>query len=201
MGRCIITENSWLTSPLPSKRLNDREVRVGWYDRKEPGFGIREPRFNSQPNHWGCTGPKLWFRHYTMMTPNTSGHFRHILAAWAIWAPEAPHILAALCHRWVIQENTWLLLCLCLRMRKLVNISEHPKRATTCLIRSQLFSKLPRTASVRQGNVVRQTDMFSLQMLSSFTKPPGQHRNLCYPSFRYFFTEVKFTIGVVFDTV
>ena len=31
--------------------------------------------------------------------------------------------------------------------------------------------------------------------------PPGQHRNLCYPSFRYFFTEVKFTIGVVFDTV
>jgi hypothetical protein len=155
MGRCIITENSWLTSPLPSKRLNDREVRVGWYDRKEPGFGIREPRFNSQPNHWGCTGPKLWFRHYTMMTPNTSGHCLHILAAWAIWAPEAPHILAALCHRWVIQENTWLLLCLCLRMRKLVNISEHPKRATTCLIRSQLFSKLPRTASVRQGNVVR----------------------------------------------
>lgn len=149
----------------------------------------------------GVQASKLWFHHYTMMTPNTSGHCRHTLAAWAIWAPEAPHILAALCHRWVIQENTWLLLCLCLRMRKLVNISEHPKRATTCLIRSQLFSKLPRTASVRQGNVVRQTDMFSLQMLSSFTKPPGQHRNLCYPSFRYFFTEVKFTIGVVFDTV
>ena len=201
MGRCIITENSWLTSPLPSKRLNDREVRVGWYDRKEPGFGIREPRFNSQPNHWGCTGPKLWFRHYTMMTPNTSGHCLHILAAWAIWAPEAPHLLAALCQLWIIQENTWLLLCLCLRMRKLVNISEHPKRATTCLIRSQLFSKLPRTASVRQGNVVRQTDMFSLQMLCSFTNPPGPHWNLCSPNFKYFFTQVKFTIGVVFDSL
>ena len=61
MGRCIITENSWLTSPLPPKRLNDREVRVGWYDRKEPGFGIREPRFNSQPNHWGYTSLQTMF--------------------------------------------------------------------------------------------------------------------------------------------
>jgi len=32
-------------------------------------------------------------------------------------------------------------------------------------------------------------------------KHPGPHRNLCYPSFRHFFTEVKFTIGVVFDTL
>ena len=68
----------------------------------------------------GVQASKLWFHHYTMMTPNTSGHCRHILVAWAIWAPEAPHILAALCHLWLIQENTWLLLCLCLRMRKLV---------------------------------------------------------------------------------
>ena len=119
----------------------------------------------------GVQASKLWFHHYTMMTPNTSGHCRHILVAWAIWAPEAPHILAALCHRWVIQENTWLLLCLCLRMRKLVNISEHPKRATTCLIRSQLFSKLPRTASVRQGNVVRQTCFLSRCFLPSQSPP------------------------------
>ena len=122
----------------------------------------------------GVQASKLWFHHYTMMTtPNTSGHCRHTLAAWAIWAPEAPHILAALCHRWVIQENTWLLLCLCLRMGKLVNISEHPKRATTCLIWSQIFPKLPRTASVRHGNVVRQTDMFlSRCFLPSQTLPP-----------------------------
>lgn len=32
-------------------------------------------------------------------------------------------------------------------------------------------------------------------------KHPGPHRNLCYPSFRHFFTEVKITIGVVFDTL
>ena len=58
-----------------------------------------------------------------------------------------------------------------------------------------------RTASVRQGSVLRQTDMFSLQMLSFLTNPPGPHRDLCYPSFIHFFTEVKFTIGVVFDTL
>lgn len=134
----------------------------------------------------GVQASKLWFHHYTMMTPNTSGHCLHILAAWAIWAPEAPHLLAALCQLWIIQENTWLLLCLCLRMRKLVNISEHPKRATTCLIRSQLFSKLPRTASVRQGNVVRQTDMFSLQMLCSFTNPPRPTQKPLLPKFQIF---------------
>ena len=43
--------------------------------------------------------------------------------------------------------------------------------------------------------------VFSPDDLFLHNPPPGQHRNLCYPSFRYFFTEVKFTIGVVFDTV
>ena len=32
-------------------------------------------------------------------------------------------------------------------------------------------------------------------------KHPGPHRNLCYPRFRYFFTEVNFTVCVVFDTL
>ena len=121
MGRCIITENSWLTSPLPPKRLNDREVRVGWYDRKNVALESESQGSTLSLITEGVQASKLWFHHYPMMTtPNTSGHCRHILAAWAIWAPEAPHILAALCQLWLIQENTWLLLCLSLRMRKLV---------------------------------------------------------------------------------
>ena len=93
MGRCIITENSWLTSPLPPKRLNDREVRVGWYDTKKLALESESQDSTLSLITEGVEASKLWFHHYPMMTtPNTSGHCRHILAAWAIWAPEAPHI-------------------------------------------------------------------------------------------------------------
>ena len=121
MGRCIITENSWLTSPLPPKRLNDREVRVGWYDRKNVALQSESEGSTLSLITEGVQASRLWFHHYPMMTtPNTSGHCRHILAAWAIWAPEAPHILAALCQLWLIQQSIWLPLCLRQRMRKLV---------------------------------------------------------------------------------
>lgn len=38
----------------------------------------------------------------------------------------APHTLAFLCQLWLIQKNTWLLFCLCYRVRKLVKDSRTP---------------------------------------------------------------------------
>lgn len=72
------------------------------------------------------------------------------------------------------QESTWLLLCLRQRMRRLVKYFRTSSQSHN-MLRSELFSKLPRTASVRQGDEVRQTDMFSLQVLSSFRNRPAPH--------------------------
>ena len=83
MGRWVVKpeiESSWVTSPFSSRRLNNREMRVGWYDRKEPWALESESRGSTLSLiTTGCVKlgkvSKPWSHHCTVMTtPSCSGH-------------------------------------------------------------------------------------------------------------------------------